>query len=81
MCGFDAFVGEVECNVLLLCHLDPPPKRFLIRNRHCFFPVTNKRIYDISLVVFIIYQGVTDINIILLSGVQPNDVIFVHIAK
>ena len=25
MCLFDVFVGEGECNVLLLCHLDPSP--------------------------------------------------------
>lgn len=25
MCCFDVFVAEDECDVLLLCHLDPPP--------------------------------------------------------
>ena len=25
MCFFDAFVGEGEHNVLLICHLDPSP--------------------------------------------------------
>ena len=30
MCFFDVFVGEGECEVLLLCHLDPPPTIIVI---------------------------------------------------